>query len=259
MKERKKEKVYDAGVLFPYLEKFNKHKDLFKNTVCVWEAVPKIAAYLKNYLKDTDHALLIKNNNGYFCGIKTLDNVFAGAFSDLNDGSIEIGENTIIEPGVFIKGPAIIGKNCEIRHNACIRGNVIIGDNCVIGHGSEIKNSVIMNYSNIPHFNYIGDSIIGTNVNIGFMSALLNARVDNANIWLKIISRNGDLLDKMPIPLKKFGTIIGDDSSIGANISLNPGFILMPGTQLITKSNLVSEGGRENLLWLCKIRDTYKQ
>lgn len=247
MTEKKKEIVCDARALFPFLETFG-HKDLFKNTAYVWEAVPKIAAYLKNYLKDTDHrSLLIKTKNGFRCGVKTLGCVFAGAFSDLNEGSIEIGQNTIIEPGAFIKGPTIIGQNCEIRHNSYIRGNVIIGDNCVIGHGSEIKNSVIMNYSNIPHLNYIGDSIIGSNVNIGFLSALLNARVDGGNIWIKIISQKGDLLDKKPIPLQKLGSIIGDNSSIGANVFLDPGLILMPETQLITKNN--------NLLWLGKIRD----
>src|SRR3989338_23693 len=253
MTEKKKEILHNAEILFPYLEKFA-HKDLFKNTAYVWEAVPKIAAYLKNHLKDTDRVCIMETENGlYGNGI----GFFANVYFDLSGGSIKIGKNTTIEPGAFIKGPAVIGQNCKILHNAYIRGVVIIGNNCIVGHGSEIKNSVIMNYSNIPHFNYIGDSIIGSNVNVGFMSALLKIRADNGNIWLKIISRNGDLLDKKPIQLKKFGSIIGDDSSIGANISLNPGFILMPGTQLITKNNLVGEKGQENLLWLCKIRDAY--
>ncbi|MEK7627217.1 MAG: hypothetical protein AAB397_01380 [Patescibacteria group bacterium] len=253
MMEKEKEIIYNAGILFPYLEKFE-HKDLFKNTAYVWEAVPKIAAYLKNYLKDTDHALLIKTRNGYLCGIKTLNHIFAGAFSDLNNGSVEIGENTIIEPGAFIKGPAIIGRNCEIRHNAYIGGNVIIGNNCVIGHGSEVNNSIIMDYSNIMHFNCIEDSIVGNNVYIGFMSALLNVRADNGFIWLKIIARNGNLLDKKSIPLKRLGAIIGDSCRIGANISLNPGFVLMPGTQIITSQNLA-----KNFMWLRKIHDTYKE
>lgn len=249
----KKKIVCDARILFPYLEKF-KHRDLFKNTAYVWEAVSKIAAYLNDQLKDTDHSLLIKTENGFLCGIKTLNCIFTGAFSDLSNGSIEIGQNTIIEPGAFIKGPAVIGRNCEIRHNAYVGGNVIIGDNCVIGYGSEVNNSIIMDYSNITHLNCIEDSIIGSNVHIGFMSALLNARVDNGFIWLKIVSRDGNLLDKKSIPLKRLGAIIGDNCMIGANISLNPGFVLMPGTQIINSQNLA-----RNFMWLCKIHDTNKE
>lgn len=239
MKKGKIDEMPDIADLFPYLEKF-KHRDLFKNISYVWEAAPKINAYLKNYLKNTDRVCIIENENGFYG-----TGFFANSFVDLSDGSVEIGKNTIIEPGAFIKGPTIIGRHCEIRHNAYIRGDVIVGDNCVIGHCSEIKNSVIMNYSNIPHFNYVGDSIIGSNVNIGFMSALLNLRVDKKSIWIKIVDKTGKLVWKSPIALKKLGSIIGDGCGIGANISLNPGFILMPESKIITENNLA-----EKFIWL---------
>src|SRR2546428_4206013 len=78
-----------------------------------------------------------------------------------------IGEGTVVEDGAMIKGPAIIGRNCEIRHNAYIREHVIVGDNCVVGNSCEVKNSVLFNQAVAPHFNYVGDSILGYQAHLG--------------------------------------------------------------------------------------------
>ena len=143
MKDSDKEVIYNALILFPYLENFE-HKNLFNNTAHIWEAVPRIITYLNNYLKDTDHSLIIKNDNEYIYGERRLGFIFPDTFSNLSNGSIEIGAKTIIEPGVFIKGPAIIGQRCKISHGVYMN-NVIIGNNCTVGHGSIIEDSVIMN------------------------------------------------------------------------------------------------------------------
>lgn len=129
-----------------------------------------------------------------------------------------VGENSIIEKGAIIKPPVIIGKNCEIRSGAYIRGNVIIGDNCVIR--TEIKNSLIMDNTKIAHPGYIGDSIIGSNCNFGINIALTNLKICNSNVKVNV---NGNVYDT---GLRKFGAIVGDGSSIGSNVVLNPGTLI---------------------------------
>ncbi len=135
---------------------------------------------------------------------------------------IFIGKNTQVEPGANIEGPCVIGNDCIVRHNAYIRGNVVIGNRCIIGHGTEIKNSILLENVHAAHFAYIGDSIIGNNVNIGAGVVLANLRLDKKNIKISFFE---ELLDT---GLKKLGSIIGDDSQIGCNSVLNPGTILGP-------------------------------
>ena len=139
-----------ADLTYPRLcnEGENNNPININNTAHIWEAVPRIITYLNNYLKDTDHSLIIKNDNEYIYGERRLGFIFPDTFSNLSNGSIEIGAKTIIEPGVFIKGPAIIGQRCKISHGVYMN-NVIIGNNCTVGHGSIIEDSVIMNHSNI--------------------------------------------------------------------------------------------------------------
>lgn len=133
---------------------------------------------------------------------------------------VYIGEGTVIHPSVDIKGPAIIGRNCEIRHAAFLREGCIIGDNCIIGHASEIKHSIILNNSSSAHLNYIGDSIIGNNVNISGGAIVANYRLDKKNITIKT---SGIMVDT---GLEKFGAAIGDNCVVGVNAVLNPGTIL---------------------------------
>jgi UDP-N-acetylglucosamine diphosphorylase / glucose-1-phosphate thymidylyltransferase / UDP-N-acetylgalactosamine diphosphorylase / glucosamine-1-phosphate N-acetyltransferase / galactosamine-1-phosphate N-acetyltransferase len=137
-----------------------------------------------------------------------------------NPDKIYIGENTLIEPNTYIKGPCYIGDNCQIRHGAYIRGNVITGNNCIIGHCTEIKNSILLNNVCASHFAYVGDSIIGNNVNLGAGVKLANYRLDKEEI--SFIFEN----KKIKTGLKKFGAIIGDNTQIGCNSVLNPATFL---------------------------------
>lgn len=133
---------------------------------------------------------------------------------------VSIGEGTTIHPSVEIEGPGIIGRNCQIKHGAYLREGCIIGDNVIIGHAVEVKHSIIMNETIIAHLNYIGDSIIGNNVNISGGTILANFRLDKKNIYIK--TSTGDI----DTGLQKFGSAIGDNSVIGVNSVINPGTLL---------------------------------
>jgi len=128
-------------------------------------------------------------------------------------GKIHIGEGTIVRSGSYIQGPCFIGKNSLIGPNAFIRPYSVIGDHCHIGI-SEIKNSVIFSDSNVPHFNYVGDSIICENVNLGAGTKIANLRFDNENIKVSI---KGEQVDS---GRRKMGTIIGPSVKTGINVSI---------------------------------------
>lgn len=143
----------------------------------------------------------------------------------ISDG-VFIGKDTRIDKSAHIEGPCIIGHGCEVRHGAYIRGSVIIGDRCVIGNSSEIKNSIMMDGSQAPHFNYVGDSVLGEKSHLGAGAICSNLRSDGRNV---VITGDGISLDS---GLRKFGAILGDNTEIGC------GAVLCPGT-LIGKSTAV--------------------
>jgi NDP-sugar pyrophosphorylase family protein len=142
-----------------------------------------------------------------------------------------IGEGTLVEDGVMIKGPAIIGRNCEIRHNAYIREQVIIGDNCVVGNSCELKNSLLFNQAMAPHFNYIGDSILGYRAHLGSGATISNVKLVPGNVQVRI---NGETFDT---GLRKFGALVGDKADIGCNTVLNPGTIIGRGAVVYPNVN----------------------
>jgi UDP-N-acetylglucosamine diphosphorylase / glucose-1-phosphate thymidylyltransferase / UDP-N-acetylgalactosamine diphosphorylase / glucosamine-1-phosphate N-acetyltransferase / galactosamine-1-phosphate N-acetyltransferase len=131
-----------------------------------------------------------------------------------------IGEGTVVEDGVMIKGPVIIGRNCQIRHNAYLRENVIIGDDCVVGNSSELKNSLLFNGAQVPHFNYIGDSILGHKAHLGAGVKISNIKLVPGNVTVEM---NGAPHDT---GLRKFGALLGDGAEVGCNAVLNPGSII---------------------------------
>jgi len=157
------------------------HADLFEDAEFAWEILKKIESYLRAHLKPGLHNTC---EGEAYIG----EQVF-------------LGEGTVVEDGVMIKGPAIIGAGCQIRHNAYIRENVIIGDNCVVGNSSEIKNSVLFNGACIPHFNYVGDSILGHKAHLGAGVKLSNFKVTPGNI---IVESDGK---KWDTGLRKFGAL----------------------------------------------------
>lgn len=179
-----------------------KHKDIFNDSNNIWEVLTLLDEFINKQPLGVINVSIPK-----------------GAFL-IEPEKISIGKGTIIESGAYIKGPCIIGEDCQVRHGAYIRGNVITGSGCVIGHASEVKNSIFLNNVSAAHFAYVGDSIIGNNVNLGAGVRLANLRLDRAIISFshleKIICTN----------LTKFGAIIGDNSQIGCNAVLNPATFL---------------------------------
>ena len=135
-------------------------------------------------------------------------------------GKIQIGENTIVKNGSYIEGPVIIGKDCKIGPNCYIRPYTSIGDGCHVGNASEVKNSIILNNTNIPHHNYVGDSVIGENCNLGSGTKIANLRLDEKNIAATV---NGEKVDTKR---RKLGAIIGDHVETGINSMMNPGTIV---------------------------------
>lgn len=182
------------------------HAAVFDNCKFAWDALKQIESYIGAHVQPE---LRNRCEGRAFIGEKVF-----------------IGEGTLVEDGVMIKGPAIIGKNCKIRHNAYLRENVIIGDNCVVGNSTEIKNSLLFNGAQAPHFNYVGDSILGHKAHLGAGVKISNFKLFPGNIQ---VERNGQLFDT---GLRKFGALLGDGVEIGCNAVLNPGSIIGRGATI---------------------------
>lgn len=178
------------------------HRELFVLDQYVWEALKRLKKYIDS-----------KSLGKIECDLP--DSVHL-----VNPELISIGEGSTIEPGIYIEGPCIIGKNCEIRHSAYLRPYVLTGNGCVIGHSSEVKHSIMLDGAKAPHFNYVGDSILGNDVNIGAGLICANFRLDHREV---IVRYEGE---KIPTGLKKFGAIIGDRSQLGCNCVTSPGVLL---------------------------------
>lgn len=152
-------------------------------------------------------------------------------------GAVVIGKNTIVKSGTYIQGPVIIGENCSIGPNCFIRQGTAIGDGSVIGHSVEIKNSIIMNNTNICHLSYVGDSVIGENVNLGAGFITANLRHDKKNV-LSLVK--GKLVDTGMV---KFGAVVADGVKTGVNTAVYPGRKIWPQKQTqigeIVKQDLV--------------------
>ncbi|MBQ7136641.1 MAG: UDP-N-acetylglucosamine pyrophosphorylase [Bacilli bacterium] len=174
----------------------NSHiKELFEQNYYPWEILPKINSHIIKYIET---------------GID--------GYSKLGD-DILIGEDVKIYPTATIEGPAIIGSGTEIRPGAFIRANVIIGENCVIGNSTEIKNSILLDFVKAPHYNYVGDSILGNHVHMGAGAICSNLKIDGKNVVI-----HGDI--DYETNLNKLGSVLADGVEIGSNCVLNPGTIV---------------------------------
>jgi bifunctional UDP-N-acetylglucosamine pyrophosphorylase/glucosamine-1-phosphate N-acetyltransferase len=158
---------------------------------------------------------LLSANESLLVGIKSqnLGEVEEGV---VIKGAVFIGRNSIIRSGSYIVGPVIIGENCEIGPNCYIRPFTAIGDNCHLGNAVEVKNSIIMRGTKIPHHNYVGDSVIGEECNLGAGTKIANLRLDGKEIWVAGINTKR----------RKLGAIIGDRVETGINASINVGSII---------------------------------
>lgn len=177
------------------------HGALFAPDLPVWSALSKIAPYLKEHLQP---AMLGRTLGTPFIG----ERVF-------------IGENTVVEHGACIKGPAWIGANCEVRSGCYVRENVIVGDGAVLGNSCEFKNCVLLDGAQVPHFNYVGDSILGHKAHLGAGVILSNVKLDHAEILVE--TEDGR---RLLTGLRKFGAVLGDLAEIGCNAVLNPGALI---------------------------------
>jgi UDP-N-acetylglucosamine diphosphorylase/glucosamine-1-phosphate N-acetyltransferase len=138
-------------------------------------------------------------------------------------GPVVVEDGVTIEPGVVIEGPALIRSGANVGPNAYIRGATFIGENCHVGNGVEIKNSVVMHDTNVPHLSYVGDSLLGPNVNLGAGTQVANLRHDGENIEQTVKG------ERVSTERRKYGIVAGDGAKTGVNTSLSPGVVLSPG------------------------------
>lgn len=176
------------------------HASLFEGCEFPWQALGRIAGFVRTHLKPANYGRVL------------------GA--PLIGAEVLVGEGTVVEHGAVIKGPAIIGRNCRIAAGAYVRENVIVGDGCVLGNSSEFKNALLLNEAQAPHFNYVGDSILGAKAHLGAGAICSNLKSLAGNVT---VAWQGQRLDT---GLRKFGAVVGDGAEVGCNCVLNPGSII---------------------------------
>lgn len=172
-------------------------KDLFEGLTYPWEALPNIGAFILELGK-------------------TLS---AEEYNQVSE-NVWIAKSAVVAPTASITGPCIIGKNAEIRHCAFIRGNAIVGEGAVVGNSTELKNVVLFNKVQVPHYNYVGDSILGYKAHMGAGSITSNVKSDKTLVCVNV---NGT---KIETGLKKFGAMAGDNVEVGCGSILNPGTVI---------------------------------
>lgn len=190
---------YKLENYFEHIDEFE-HKELFDGCTYPWEALAKVRDMVNKKVGDK------KINNGKLYEFVSIE------------GNYIIGEGTEIHANVSIEGPVIIGKNCVIQSGALIRPYSVIGDNVVIGHSAEIKHSIIQNKAKVQSFTFAGDSVIGKSTRVGSGTILSNRRFDQKNITVKDMDG-----EKVDIGTDFFGSVVGDNSRLGANCTCLPG------------------------------------
>jgi NDP-sugar pyrophosphorylase family protein len=153
----------------------------------------------------------------------------------LFDDNIIIGAGTVIEPGALIKGPTVIGANTEVRQGAYMRGNCLVGNGCVVGHTTEIKGSIMLDGAKAGHFAYIGDSILGKDVNLGAGTKLANLKMIPGKIIITVDRKFHNT------GRRKLGAILGDRTETGCNSVTSPGTLMEP--RSIVYSGITVAGG----------------
>ena len=162
--------------------------------------------------------------------IKSIANQGLEGFTQIAE-DVWVGEDVVISSTATINGPAIIGKGTEIRPGAYIRGNVITGQNCVIGNSTELKNCILLDKVQVPHYNYVGDSILGNHAHMGAGSICSNLKSDGKNIVI-----HGD--EEIETGMRKIGAILGDNADIGCGCVLNPGTVVGKNTSVYPLTSL---------------------
>lgn len=134
--------------------------------------------------------------------------------------NVWVHKTAVVAPTAYLGAPCIIGANTEVRHCAFIRGSALVGENCVVGNSVELKNVILFDNVQVPHYNYVGDSILGYKSHMGAGSVTYNVKSDKTLVVVK----NGE--EQIPTGLKKFGAMLGDFVEVGCNSVLNPGTVI---------------------------------
>ncbi len=177
--------------------------NLFEGLDYPWEALPKIKDFIIELGSTLDPETYEKRGE-----------------------NIWVAKSAKVAPTAFLNGPLIIDEEAEIRHCAFIRGNAIVGKNCVVGNSTELKNVVLFNSVQVPHYNYVGDSILGYKSHMGAGSITSNVKSDKT---LVVVKENEE---EIKTGLKKFGAMLGDFVEVGCNSVLNPGTVIGPHTNV---------------------------
>lgn len=178
-------------------------KDIFEDIDFPWEVLPLIGEFI----------------------IK-LGNTLSPEEYEKRGDNIWIAKTAVIAPSASITGPCIIGKQTEVRHCAFIRGNAIVGENCVVGNSTELKNVILFNNVQVPHYNYVGDSILGYKSHMGAGSITSNVKSDKTKVAIRY---QGDILET---GLKKMGAVLGNYVEVGCGSILNPGTVIGSNTNI---------------------------
>lgn len=184
-------------------------KKLLEGLTYPWEALPQINEFIID-----------------------LGNKLNPEIYELKSENIWIAKSAKVMPSAYIKGPVIIDENAEIRHCAFIRGNAIIGKKAVVGNSTELKNVILFNNVQVPHYNYVGDSILGYKAHMGAGSITSNVKSDKK----LVIVKNGT--ETIETGLKKFGAMIGDNVEVGCGSVLNPGSVIGRNTNIYPLSSV---------------------
>ena len=202
-----------ANSLFPNLESSSEeHIPKLPMHEPVWEIfLDGNERNLKHQVRMLESTRLELINRETLCDTVTFDE---------SKGPVMIEVGAIIEPSTHFIGPCFVGKGATIRHGAYIRENAWICSSALVGHCSEVKHSILLPNSKAPHFNYVGDSILGKSVNLGAGVKLSNLRNDGGEVYLRI----GD--SRVGSGLRKFGAMIGEGCQLGCNAVTNPGTVL---------------------------------
>lgn len=178
-------------------------KELLEGLTYPWEALPKIGAFIVELGEKLDPSKYEKRGE-----------------------NIWVARSATVAPTAFLNGPLIIDEEAEIRHCAFIRGNAIVGKGSVVGNSTELKNVVIFNSVQVPHYNYVGDSILGYKSHMGAGSITSNVKSDKTLVVVK------EEKEQIETGLKKFGAMLGDHVEVGCNSVLNPGTVIGRGTNV---------------------------
>ncbi|MDR1017273.1 MAG: UDP-N-acetylglucosamine pyrophosphorylase [Lachnospiraceae bacterium] len=184
-------------------------KPLLETLVYPWEALPLINTFILDLGEALDKEKYEKRG----------DNIW-------------IAKSAKVFDSVYIDGPCIIGENTEIRHSAFLRGNIIVGNNAVVGNSTELKNVILFNNVQVPHYNYVGDSILGYKAHMGAGSITSNVKSDKT---LVVVKNENELIET---GLKKFGSMVGDEVEVGCGSILNPGSVIGKGTNIYPLSSV---------------------